>query len=87
MRCRFPYLSCVGLEGPPRDEMCRLVWLGVEGGRPSASNGVTRRAWLHPRGRPFDQEVPTVVDGMRCPARLAVDGRVAHAPAVEGVVV
>ena len=28
------------------------------------------RAWLHPRGRPIEQEVPTVVHGMRCAARL-----------------
>jgi hypothetical protein len=43
---------------------------------------IGRRAWLHPRGRPFEQEVPTVLHGMRCAARLA--DRVV---AIEGVVI
>ena len=60
---------------------------GGEGGRPSASNGIGRRAWLQPRGRPIEQEVPTVVHGMRCPARLVAARRVDDVWAVEGVVI
>jgi hypothetical protein len=42
------------------------VWGRGEGGRSSASNGIGQGArGLQPRGRPSEQEVPTVTHGMR----------------------
>ena len=48
---------------------CRGGWAPAveEGGRSSASNGIGQGArGLRPRGRPFEEEVPTVPNGTRC---------------------
>ena len=48
---------------------------GGEGGRSSASNGVVGARGLRPRGRPIEEEVPTVVHGRRCAGRRAAGAR------------
>ena len=46
---------------------CRAACSG-EGGRSSASNGLLGARGLRPRGRPFEEEGPTVSNGRRCVA-------------------
>jgi hypothetical protein len=67
--------------------MSRSARCGGEDGRSSASNGVVGARGLRPRGRPFEEEVPTVVHGMRWAARRTAGAMVpAGVISAEGVI-
>ena len=72
-----------GSDARPTRKMSCPGWRvtrGGEGGRSSASNGVVGARGLRPRGRPIEEEVPTVVHGMRWAALRAAGGGVVARP-------